>query len=107
MNILLIALYALLLAFLVIYLPFHILQRIRSGEVYLPLTYSYKSVILQSCKFLLGVLVFCLLTYYFSGSLEVTVGLGAFLTACVIGGFLRTLHMEHSIKRRGGEKEDW
>ena len=107
MNILLIALYALLLAFLVIYLPFHILQRIRSGEVYLPLTYSYKSVILQSCKFLLGVLVICLLTYYFAESLEVAVGLGAFLTACVIAGCLRTLHMENCIKRRGGEKEDW
>ena len=107
MNILFKIFYAALFAYLFIYLPFLIVQRIKTGEIYLPLTYSYKSVILQSCKFLLGVLIICLLTYYFAESLEVAVGLGGFLTACVIAGCLRTLHLENCIKRRGGEKEDW
>ena len=69
-------------------------------------TYSYKAVFQVSFRWLLWAFLFSLIIYFFSGSIEAALTLGAFLFACILAGCLKALFIEHNIKQRGGEKQN-
>lgn len=79
-------------------------SRIKSGRFKNANVYSYKLVILTSLIAFYIVVVVSLIVFLTTKSLEVVLGLGLFLFACVFAGCMKGLLFEYHIKRRGGEK---
>jgi len=105
-NYLFIAIYIILILFLFVYVPIHIIKRVRTGKSKQPITYSFKAVFIASIQSLLAVILVSFLVYYFSKSFEAAIGLGAFLTVCVLAGFVQSLLREQHIKSLGGKKAE-
>ena len=80
--------------------------RIKDGRLKLVDTYSYKPVIKRTALHLIIVFIICLLIYFFSGSIEASMGIGALLFFAAIGGCLFALLLENHTKGRGGRKID-
>ena len=78
---------------------------IRKGKLKRADTYSYKSVIESSIRYLLIAFIICFLIYLYSKSLEVSLTLGIVSLFFILAGCLRALLTEHHIKGRGGYKE--
>ena len=79
---------------------------IRKGKLKRIDSYSYKPVIKTGLIALYITLIICLVIYFFSKSLEVSMSLGVFLLFCIIAGCLKGLLSEYQTKRRGGRKKD-
>jgi len=79
---------------------------IKRGRIERVDTYSYRAVIKGSIKYLCMGIIFSILVYLFSKSLDVTISLGVFFLFCIIGGCLFGLFLEYQTKRRGGRKVD-
>jgi uncharacterized membrane protein len=105
-NYLFIVIYIIFILFLFVYVPIHIVKRVRTGKNRQPITYSFKTVFIASIQSLLAIILVSFLVYYFSKSFEAAIGLGAFLTACVLAGLVQSLLREQRIKGRGGEKAE-
>ena len=67
-------------------------------------TYSYRSLAKIYIKLFGFILIGCMLIYAFSKSIELTIGLGVFLIACVLASFINLLLSEYQIKRKGGKR---
>jgi O-antigen/teichoic acid export membrane protein len=80
--------------------------RIKDGRLKLVDTYSYKRVIRVIILHLVIVCIVCLLIYFFSGSIEASMGIGALLFFATIGGCLFALLLENHTAGRGGRKID-
>lgn len=77
---------------------------IRKGKLKRPETYSYKAVFQEGLRWCLFVLIICILIFIFSNSLEASLTLGIFLVLCVLSGCIKSMFVEHQIKKRGGRK---
>lgn len=78
----------------------------RKGKHIFVNTYSYRKTfkifIITNC-----IIVFIsFLIYYLYNSSEVAIGLGGFMIACSIAGYIRVLLMQSHIKADGGIKKD-
>ena len=80
--------------------------RIKDGKLKLVDTYSYAAVIKRTILHLIIVVIICLVIYLFSGSIEVSMSIGALLFFATIGGCLFALLLENHMKGRGGRKID-
>ena len=69
-------------------------------------TYSYHSLAKIYIKLFAFILIGCIFIYAFSKSIELTIGLGVFLIACMVASFINLLLSEYQIKRKGGKKRD-
>lgn len=69
-------------------------------------TYSYKEVIkvflIANCI----ILIICIFIYFFSRSIGVAIGLGAFMLACSVASCIRILLDQRHIKQSGGKNRD-
>lgn len=106
MNALFITFYVLSFLYLFIFVPYYIIRQIRSGKVKPPTSYSYKAVFKIFFQAILIVTLISLLIFYFSESIEVTICLGLFFSACVFAGAVKQLFIEKVKKDRGLKRVD-
>lgn len=78
----------------------YIEMQIRRGSVSLATDYSYKKVVVVSLEFLLGAIVVSCSFFLYFKSLEYTIALLAFMSVCILAGFLKGMLFEYQIKRR-------
>ena len=67
--------------------------------------YSYQAVVMEGVKWLILSIALCLFVYVWSGSLEASVTLEAFLLALIISGCMKALYVERQIKKRSQKRE--
>ena len=73
---------------------------IRKGKLQRAKTYSYRSVLIEGVRWLVLSTGLSAIVYIFSGSLEASLTLEAFLFALVVSGCVKALFVERKIKKR-------